>query len=136
MCRRTSYGETNCQVNILQLPLHYTSTDKRFEYRYVNYAMHRVRMLKYYGVIPYIVFDGGLLPSKMGTEGDREKCGIPFISISSSRYIDRMRVPTGGEMMHWRKETLFWQRETQLKRGNVLSKLSMSLLLWLINSSR
>lgn len=31
-------------------------------------------MLKYYGVTPYIVFDGGLLPSKMGTEGDREKC--------------------------------------------------------------
>jgi exonuclease-1 len=30
-------------------------------------------MLKYYGVTPYIVFDGGLLPSKMGTEGDREK---------------------------------------------------------------
>ncbi|GAA5830275.1 hypothetical protein JCM5353_005370 [Sporobolomyces roseus] len=41
--------------------------------KYVNYAMHRVRMLKYYGVTPYIVFDGGLLPSKMGTEGDREK---------------------------------------------------------------
>jgi len=104
--------------------------------RYVNYAMHRVRMLKYYGVIPYIVFDGGLLPSKMGTEGDREKCGIPFISISSSRHTDRMRVSTGGEMMRWRKGTLFWQRETLLKRGNALSKLSMSLLLWLINSSR
>ncbi|GAA5915634.1 uncharacterized protein JCM6883_000698 [Sporobolomyces salmoneus] len=41
--------------------------------KYVNYAMHRVRMLKYYGVTPYIVFDGGLLPSKMGTEGDRER---------------------------------------------------------------
>lgn len=31
-------------------------------------------MLKYYGVTPYIVFDGGLLPSKMGTEGGRERC--------------------------------------------------------------
>ncbi|GAA6064700.1 hypothetical protein JCM10212_000117 [Sporobolomyces blumeae] len=41
--------------------------------KYVNYAMHRVRMLKYYGVEPYVVFDGGLLPSKMGTEGDRER---------------------------------------------------------------
>ncbi|GAA5878936.1 hypothetical protein JCM16303_007237 [Sporobolomyces ruberrimus] len=41
--------------------------------KYVNYSMHRVRMLKYYGVTPFIVFDGGLLPSKMGTEGDREK---------------------------------------------------------------
>ncbi|GAA5924300.1 hypothetical protein JCM1841_001355 [Sporobolomyces salmonicolor] len=41
--------------------------------KYVNYAMHRVRMLKYYGVTPLIVFDGGLLPSKMGTEDEREK---------------------------------------------------------------
>ncbi|GAA5993374.1 hypothetical protein JCM5350_002154 [Sporobolomyces pararoseus] len=41
--------------------------------KYVDYAMHRVRMLKHYGVTPFIVFDGGLLPSKMGTEGDREK---------------------------------------------------------------
>ncbi|GAA5849498.1 hypothetical protein JCM8547_000473 [Rhodosporidiobolus lusitaniae] len=41
--------------------------------KYVNYAMHRVRMLKYYGVTPMLVFDGGLLPSKMGTEDDRER---------------------------------------------------------------
>jgi exonuclease 1 len=30
-------------------------------------------MLKHYGVTPLIVFDGGLLPSKMGTEDDRER---------------------------------------------------------------
>ncbi|BGP15941.1 hypothetical protein JCM10213_003628 [Rhodosporidiobolus nylandii] len=41
--------------------------------KYVNYAMHRVRMLKYYGVTPILVFDGGLLPSKMGTEDERER---------------------------------------------------------------
>ncbi|KAL8278126.1 hypothetical protein RQP46_009450 [Phenoliferia psychrophenolica] len=41
--------------------------------QYVNYSMHRVRMLKHFGVTPLIVFDGGLLPSKMGTEGDRER---------------------------------------------------------------
>ncbi|GAA5885587.1 hypothetical protein JCM6882_007484 [Rhodosporidiobolus microsporus] len=41
--------------------------------KYVNYAMHRVRMLKYYGVTPMLVFDGGLLPSKMGTEDERER---------------------------------------------------------------
>ncbi|SCV74311.1 BQ2448_6743 [Microbotryum intermedium] len=40
--------------------------------KYVNYAMHRVRMLKHYGVTPLIVFDGGYLPSKMGTEEERE----------------------------------------------------------------
>ncbi|BGP39686.1 hypothetical protein JCM10450v2_003655 [Rhodotorula kratochvilovae] len=39
---------------------------------YVNYAMHRARMLKHFGVTPLLVFDGGLLPSKMGTEDARE----------------------------------------------------------------
>ncbi|KPV75254.1 uncharacterized protein RHOBADRAFT_53255 [Rhodotorula graminis WP1] len=40
--------------------------------KYANYAMHRVRMLKHFGVTPILVFDGGLLPSKMGTEDARE----------------------------------------------------------------
>lgn len=35
--------------------------------------MHRVRMLQHFGVTPYIVFDGDYLPSKAGTETDREK---------------------------------------------------------------
>ena len=33
--------------------------------------MHRVRMLIYFGVTPYLVFDGDHLPSKAGTERDR-----------------------------------------------------------------
>ncbi|EGX52581.1 hypothetical protein AOL_s00007g569 [Orbilia oligospora ATCC 24927] len=41
--------------------------------RYVDYAMHRVRMLQHYGVTPYLVFDGDYLPGKKGTELDREK---------------------------------------------------------------
>ncbi|KAK9330538.1 hypothetical protein V1520DRAFT_340411 [Lipomyces starkeyi] len=40
--------------------------------KYVDYAMHRVRMLKYYGVKPYLVFDGANLPSKQHTEKDRQ----------------------------------------------------------------
>lgn len=39
--------------------------------KYVDYAMHRVRMLKHYGVTPYIVFDGDFLPSKSKTERER-----------------------------------------------------------------
>lgn len=39
--------------------------------RYVAYAAHRIRMLKHYGVRPYVVFDGGPLPSKAGTEAER-----------------------------------------------------------------
>ncbi|EKM58030.1 uncharacterized protein PHACADRAFT_90326 [Phanerochaete carnosa HHB-10118-sp] len=41
--------------------------------KYVNYAMHRVRLLKHYNIIPYIVFDGGPLSAKKGTESDRKK---------------------------------------------------------------
>jgi exonuclease-1 len=33
--------------------------------------MHRVRMLRHYGITPYIVFDGGPLPAKQGTEESR-----------------------------------------------------------------
>lgn len=36
--------------------------------------MHRVRMLKHFGVEPLVVLDGGHLPSKEGTEIEREKC--------------------------------------------------------------
>jgi exonuclease 1 len=35
--------------------------------------MHRVRMLIYFGVTPYLVFDGDNLPSKACTESDRAK---------------------------------------------------------------
>lgn len=41
--------------------------------RYVEFAMHRVRMLIYFGVTPYLVFDGDNLPSKAGTEIRRAK---------------------------------------------------------------
>jgi len=33
--------------------------------------MGKIRMLQHFGVKAYVVFDGGLLPSKMGTEDDR-----------------------------------------------------------------
>ncbi|KAK3484693.1 uncharacterized protein B0T23DRAFT_57726 [Neurospora hispaniola] len=40
--------------------------------KYVDYAMHRVKMFKHFGVTPYVVFDGDYLPSKAKTELDRE----------------------------------------------------------------
>ncbi|KAF5389542.1 hypothetical protein D9757_004079 [Collybiopsis confluens] len=42
-------------------------------HRYVNYAMERVRLLRHHGVEPYIVFDGGPLPAKKGTEVERKR---------------------------------------------------------------
>ncbi|CRK48246.1 hypothetical protein BN1723_007931, partial [Verticillium longisporum] len=41
--------------------------------KYVDFAMHRVRMLRHFGVTPYLVFDGDFLPSKAMTEGSRAK---------------------------------------------------------------
>ncbi|KAI0007856.1 hypothetical protein F4779DRAFT_589985 [Xylariaceae sp. FL0662B] len=41
--------------------------------KYVDFAMHRVRMARHFGVTPYLVFDGDFLPSKGLTEASREK---------------------------------------------------------------
>lgn len=41
--------------------------------RYVDFAMNRVRMVKHFGVTPYLVFDGDFLPSKATTEASRSK---------------------------------------------------------------
>ncbi len=45
--------------------------------------MHRIRMLRHYGVIPMMVFDGGPLPAKKGTEEDRAKWVVPPIGCPS-----------------------------------------------------
>ncbi|KAK1924562.1 PIN domain-like protein [Papiliotrema laurentii] len=41
--------------------------------RFVDYAMHRIRLLRHYGITPFMVFDGGPLPAKKGTEESRAK---------------------------------------------------------------
>lgn len=41
--------------------------------KYVNYAIKQVRLLRHWGIEPFIVFDGGPLPSKRGTEQGRKK---------------------------------------------------------------
>ncbi|KAF7547615.1 hypothetical protein G7Z17_g7609 [Cylindrodendrum hubeiense] len=41
--------------------------------KYITSAMNRVRMLRHFGVTPYMVFDGDYLPSKAATEDSREK---------------------------------------------------------------
>ncbi|KAG2069184.1 PIN domain-like protein [Suillus decipiens] len=41
--------------------------------KYVDYAMQRVRLLRHHKIRPYIVFDGGPLPAKMGTETERKQ---------------------------------------------------------------
>ncbi|KAJ4365532.1 Rad2 nuclease [Neocucurbitaria cava] len=41
--------------------------------KFVEFVMHRVRMLIHFGITPYLVFDGDNLPSKSGTEKDRRE---------------------------------------------------------------
>ncbi|RKF63632.1 Exodeoxyribonuclease 1 [Erysiphe neolycopersici] len=41
--------------------------------KFVDYALHRVRMLQHFGVIPFLVFDGDNLPSKAETEARRAR---------------------------------------------------------------
>ncbi|KAJ6111834.1 hypothetical protein N7523_007895 [Penicillium sp. IBT 18751x] len=41
--------------------------------KHIDFVLHRVRMLLYFGVTPYLVFDGDNLPSKAGTEQDRHR---------------------------------------------------------------
>ncbi|KAF9500687.1 PIN domain-like protein [Pleurotus eryngii] len=48
------------------------ATGKR-THKYVDYAMHRVRLLRHHGIEPYVVFDGGPLPAKRGTESERKQ---------------------------------------------------------------
>jgi len=39
--------------------------------RYISYFMRRIDLFKHFGIKPYVVFDGGYLPSKAATEQDR-----------------------------------------------------------------
>ncbi|KAF8840562.1 PIN domain-like protein [Paxillus ammoniavirescens] len=41
--------------------------------KYVDYAMHRVRLLRHHKIQPYVVLDGGPLPAKKGTESERRQ---------------------------------------------------------------
>jgi exonuclease-1 len=56
------YGD--CMVSVLTIAS---------SHRYVDYAMHRVRLLRYHHIQPFVVFDGGPLPAKKGTDTERRQ---------------------------------------------------------------
>ncbi|KAH9797541.1 exonuclease 1 [Citrus sinensis] len=41
--------------------------------RHIDYCMHRVNLLRHYGVKPILIFDGGLLPMKIEQENKRAR---------------------------------------------------------------
>jgi exonuclease-1 len=51
----------------------YRNSAVLISHRFVDFAMHRVRMLQHFGVVPFLIFDGDYLPSKAATEADRAK---------------------------------------------------------------
>ncbi|KAJ7781295.1 PIN domain-like protein [Mycena metata] len=53
-------------------------------HKYVDYAMHRVRLLRHHKIEPYIVFDGGPLPAKQGTEIDREAKRAEHLALGNA----------------------------------------------------
>lgn len=66
MCRGYCTWQANDEVGV--------STELRNlteSHRFVDFCMHRLRMLLHFGVIPYVVFDGDYLPSKSSTEAER-----------------------------------------------------------------
>ncbi|KAL7422078.1 hypothetical protein Q5752_002721 [Cryptotrichosporon argae] len=52
--------------------------------KFVDYAMHRVRMLRHWGVTPVMVFDGGPLPAKRKTEDSRAKSRAEHLARAQS----------------------------------------------------
>lgn len=45
--------------------------DKKLQY--LNYFMHRISLLGHYKITPVVVFDGGNIPCKAGTQDERER---------------------------------------------------------------
>ncbi|KAK6902606.1 hypothetical protein I204_07454 [Kwoniella mangroviensis CBS 8886] len=68
--------------------------------KFVDYAMHRVRMLRYHGITPFIVFDGGPLPAKKGTE----------VSRARSRAENLERARSMESQGRWREARDFYTR--------------------------
>ncbi|KIJ54683.1 hypothetical protein M422DRAFT_58127 [Sphaerobolus stellatus SS14] len=52
--------------------------------KYVDYVMHRMRLLQHYGIKPYLVFDGGPLPAKKGTEVERKRKRDQNLELANS----------------------------------------------------
>ncbi|KAJ7269647.1 PIN domain-like protein [Mycena rebaudengoi] len=80
-------------------------------HKYVDYAMHRVRLLRYHKIEPYIVFDGGPLPAKKGTEVDRQKKRAEHLARGKRPYSPGEAHPgarstTSSASMHLRAESV------------------------------
>ncbi|KAM3380407.1 exonuclease 1 isoform X1 [Capsicum galapagoense] len=60
-------GAYSCSMEL------YLNSEGDKKLQYLNYFMHRINMLRHYKITPVVVFDGGNLPCKSATEGERHK---------------------------------------------------------------
>lgn len=49
----------------------YLNSEGEKKLQYINYFMHRINLLKHHKITPVVVFDGGSIPCKAGTENER-----------------------------------------------------------------
>jgi len=68
-CERRTNNEVRQNIPCLRTARDY---DHQHYYRYVDYAMNHIRLLKHHNITPFVVLDGGPLPAKRGTESSRQ----------------------------------------------------------------
>lgn len=49
------------------------NSDNDRKWRYLDYCMHRINLLRHYKIVPVVVFDGGNVPCKAATEQERRR---------------------------------------------------------------
>jgi hypothetical protein len=98
--------------------------------------MHRIRMLRHYGVVPMMVFDGGPLPAKKGTEVERAKWVLDSYMAGMGGYdlLNASPDPPVGAAKRVSRKRMPWQlKEDQKKRETFTRNALMLHLRWHIN---
>ncbi|XP_023001042.1 exonuclease 1 [Cucurbita maxima] len=60
-------GAYSCSMEIC------LNSDSDKKWRYLDYCMHRINLLRHYKIVPVVVFDGGNVPCKKATEQERHR---------------------------------------------------------------
>ncbi|XP_059644515.1 exonuclease 1 [Cornus florida] len=58
--------------------------DKKF--RYLNYFMHRINLLRHYKITPVVVFDGGNIPCKASTDHERHRKRKTNLDLAMAKF--------------------------------------------------
>lgn len=111
------------------------TADQRASCSYVNFAMRKVNMLRYHGVTPLIVFDGGHLPAKSKTEEERERCAgaAPVCHSHPALTCPSPHSHTDVEEKTLDRQRRFSHRVVLSRRASTLSSVWMSHLRWHIS---